>query len=72
MKTRLARAIAELKVAAGTRPFVLVIEKAHKAAPDSRVEVHRGENMACWEALGILRAGTMDEERILRSRMESS
>lgn len=53
MKTRLTRAIDELKEAAGGRPFVLVIDKAHPAAPVASVHLYAGR-IPAWQALGLL------------------
>lgn len=56
-KTRLTRAIRALKKAAGSRPFVLVIEMAHEEAPLTNVKVHSRENMAAWQVKGLLHHG---------------
>lgn len=56
-KTRLDRAIRMLKKAAGSRPFVLVIERAHEDAPVTNVSVVSREDMASWQILGLLHHG---------------
>jgi hypothetical protein len=55
--TRLLRAIRILKKAAGSRPFVLVVETAHDDAPRSRVKFSCGDNMASWQVKGLLHEG---------------
>ena len=61
--TRLTKAIQELTKAAVGRPFVLVIEKAHRAAPTTGVFVYKGDNMAPWHTLGLLENGRLLTER---------
>lgn len=61
-KTRLSRAIDELKDAAGDRRFVLVVERAHRTSPKSRVTLHQGRETALWEIFGLLKHGMIAAE----------
>lgn len=56
------RAIDELKAAAGSRPFVLVIEKAHRLGPKTNVAIYATDSTATWEVLGLLREGQIRAE----------
>lgn len=68
--TRLSRAIGVLKGALGTRPFVLVVERAHKEAPKSRLTFHVNDDASLWQVIGLLRAGTVVAERQFAERDE--
>lgn len=53
--TAIRRAIDGLRQAAGDRPWLLVMDLTHPAAPTTRVLVRVRDNLPIWQAHGLAR-----------------
>lgn len=58
--TRLVRAVIELKAALGGRPFVLVLDRAHRDNPKSKVGVEVGQRQSFYVTMGLLKAADLE------------